>query len=455
MTMAEQLAAFAAGASYDRMSEVARGQVKLLLFDALGCAIGSLGAEPIGYLRTHTEEFGGAGLATLIGGGKTAPDRAAFYNTCLIRYLDFNDSYMGKTGTVHPSDNTGAVLAAAEYAGASGRDFIAALALAYQVQCRLSDAARSESRGFDQGTHGAYGSAAGAARALGLDAKRIANALAIAGASNNPLFVTRTGQISHWKGFAMAAAGMSAAHAAFLAMRGVTGPVTVFEGTGGMMEAVSGPFEIDWTKENLEKVLGCAIKKYNAGVHAQTALEAALELREANGFKGEEIAGVEVGLYERAYNIMGGGKYGEKHDIRNKETADHSLPYVIAAALLDGQLMPAQYAQARIVAPDVQALLKKVKVALADDLTKRYPAHSSARVKVTLKDGRSFLGDHEDYEGFHTRPMRWETVARKFEALASPHAPASLRKEIEDACARLDAIRVSDLTALLGRVGRG
>ena len=177
MTMAEQLAAFAAGASYDRMSEVARGQGKLLLFDALGCAIGSLGAEPIGYLRTHTEEFGGAGLATLIGGGKTAPDRAAFYNTCLIRYLDFNDSYMGKTGTVHPSDNTGAVLAAAEYAGASGRDFIAALALAYQVQCRLSDAARSESRGFDQGTHGAYGSAAGAARALGLDAKRIAKRL--------------------------------------------------------------------------------------------------------------------------------------------------------------------------------------------------------------------------------------------------------------------------------------
>ena len=189
-------------------------------------------------------------------------------------------------------------------------------------------------------------------------------------------------------------------------------------------------------------------------MHSQTALEAALELREANGFRGEGIAGVEIGLYERAYNIMGGGKYGEKHDIRNKETADHSLPYVIAAALLDGQLMPAQYAEARIVAPDVQALLKRVKIALADDLTARYPAHSSARVRIALKDGRSFLDDHEDYEGFPTRPMRWETVARKFEALASPHAPAPLRKEIEDACARLEGIPVRDLTALLGRVGR-
>ncbi|MBI3127691.1 MAG: MmgE/PrpD family protein [Candidatus Tectomicrobia bacterium] len=455
MTMAEDLAAFASSVSCEGMSEAARKQVKLLVLDALGCAIGSLGAEPIEHLRKHAEEFGGAPLSTLIGGGQTAPDRAAFYNTALVRDLDFNDSYMGKKGTVHPSDNLGAVLAAAEYAGASGTDFIPALALAYQVQCRLADVAGSEARGFDQGVAGAYGSAAGAARALGLHAKRAAHAIAIAGASNNPLFVTRTGHISHWKGFAMAAAGMNAAHAAFLAMRGVTGPLAVFEGTGGMMEAVSGPFEIDWSREKLDRVLGVAIKKYNAGVHSQTALEAALELREKHGFKGEEIEAVEVGLYERAYNIMGGGKYGGKHDIRNKETADHSLPYVLAAALLDGQLLPAQYAPARIAAPDVQALLRKVKVVLAEDLTARYPAHSCARVKITLKDGRSFADEHEDYEGFPTRPMRWETVAAKFHALAAPRAPEPLRRDIEEACARLDSIRVRDLTALLGRVGRG
>lgn len=455
MTLAEQLAAFASNVSYDGMSEAARKQVKLLLFDALGCAIGSLGAGPVACLREHTEEFGGAGLSTLIGGGRTAPDRAAFYNTALVRYLDFNDGYMGAAGTIHPSDNLGAVLAAAEYAGAPGRDFMAALALAYQVQCRLADAARSEARGFDQGVAGAYSAAAGAARALGLDARRAASALAIAGASNNPLFVTRTGQISHWKGFALAAAGMSAAHAAFLAMRGVTGPLTVFEGTGGMMEAVSGPFKIDWAEEKLDRVLGVAIKKYNAGLHAQTALEIALDLREEGKFPGGDIEEVEIALYERAYNIMGGGKYGDKHEVRNKETADHSLPYVVAAALLDGQLMPAQYEPARIVAPDVQALLKKVKVTLAGDLTARYPARSGCRVRIALRDGRSFRKEKEDYEGFPTRPMRWETVAAKFEALASPRAPASLRKEIEDACARLDAINVRDLTALLGRVGKG
>ncbi|MEK6710621.1 MAG: MmgE/PrpD family protein [Nitrospinota bacterium] len=455
MTHAENLAAFAASASYDQMSEAARGQVKLLVLDTLGCAIGSLGAEPVGHLREHAEEFGGAPLATLIGGGRTAPDRAAFYNTCLARYLDFNDGYMGAAGTMHPSDNLGAVLAAAEYAGAPGRDFMAALALAYQVQCRLADAARAEARGFDQGTHGAYASAAGAARALGLDAKRTAHAVSIAGASNNPLFVTRTGQISHWKGFALAAAASSATHAAFLAMRGVTGPLAVFEGAGGMMEAVSGPFELDWSRENLEKVLSVAVKKYNAGLHAQTALEAALELKEEQGFAAEAIAGVEVALYARAYDIMGGGKYGDKHEVRNKETADHSLPYVVAAALLDGQLMPAQYEPARILAPDVQALLRKVRITLADDLTARYPAHSCVRVRVALRDGRSFLKEKEDYEGFYTRPMRWETVRRKFETLAAPHAPASLQSEIADACARLDSIPVRGLTALLGKVGKG
>src|SRR5436309_814630 len=141
MTIAERLARFAARASYDDLSEAAREQLKIRVLDALACAIGALDGEPVRLVRAQVEEFDGAGPCSLIGGGHAAPDRAAFYNSALVRYLDFNDSYLAKGETCHPSDNLGAVLAAAEYAGASGRDFLAALALAYQVQCRLSDVA--------------------------------------------------------------------------------------------------------------------------------------------------------------------------------------------------------------------------------------------------------------------------------------------------------------------------
>ena len=141
LTQAERLAEFAVKASYEDLSEEARRQIKLLVLDSIGCALGSLGAEPIRFVREQVDEFGGGRHCTLIGGGKTAPDRAAFYNGALVRYLDFNDSYLGAAGTAHPSDNLAPVLAAAEYAGGSGRDFMAALALAYQVQCRLCDVA--------------------------------------------------------------------------------------------------------------------------------------------------------------------------------------------------------------------------------------------------------------------------------------------------------------------------
>ncbi len=452
MTIAEQLAEFASRASYEVLSERARQQIKLLVLDTIGCAIGSLAAEPIRHLRDQTEDFGGRGVSTLIGGGRTAPDRAAFYNGALVRYLDFNDSYMGAAGTSHPSDNLAPVLAAAEYADASGRDLMAALALAYQVQCRMCDVAHTEKRGFDQPTAGAYAVAAGASRALGLEPARAAHAIAISGASNNPLFVTRTGNISHWKGFAYAHGALSALHSTFLAMRVVTGPLTVFEGIHGLMQAVSGPFAIDWGRENLEKVLSVCVKKYNAGVHSQTAIEAALELREEGGFSAGEIERVEVELYERAYNIMGGGEYGGKHEIQNKETADHSLPYVVAAALLDGQVMPPQYEMERILSGDVQALLRRVGVAKSADLTQRYPAESPVRMRIALKGGAVHQKEKPHYEGFFARPMRWETVVRKFEALAAPHADPSLRQGIADACARLEAIRARDLTELLARV---
>jgi 2-methylcitrate dehydratase len=448
-TRVEQLGRFVCRSRWEDVSEPAREQLKLRVLDSLGVAFGALDGEPVAMVREQLQEFGGAPLATLIGGGRSAPDRAALYNGALVRYLDFNDSYLAPGETCHPSDNLAPVLAAAEYAHADGRTLLTALAVAYQVQNRLSEVAPVRAKGFDHTTQGAYAVAAGVARALGLDQVRTANAIAIAGTSLNALRVTRTGELSHWKGLAYPATAFAATHAAFLAMRGVTGPREVFEGNKGFIEAIAGPFEIDWQQEDLESVRHTILKRYNAEIHSQSAIEALLELRAEHGLTGIEVERIELDTFQVAFDIIGGGEEGDKYQVRSKEEADHSLPYLLAVALLDGQVLPEQYLLERITAEDVQQLLRRVDVRPDADLSRRFPTQHSARVRVHLRDGRTLEREQHDYEGFHTRPMGWDAVAAKFDRLAERLVEASLRTSIQDVVANLDELPVQQLTNLL------
>ena len=452
MTYAEQLAKFIVDASYDGLSEAARGQLKIRVLDGLGCAIGALNGEPVCFLRTLMEEFGGVEHCTLIGGGKTAPDRAALYNSALVRYLDFNDSYLAKGETCHPSDNLGSVLSACEYAKRDGRTLLTALAVAYQVQCRLSDVAPVRAKGFDHTTQGSYAVAAGVSKALNLDVDRTANAIAICGTAFNALRVSRTGSLSHWKGLAYPNTAFGCTHGTFMAMRGITGPLEVFEGNKGFMDSIAGCFEIDWSKEDLERVTQTILKRFNAEIHSQSALEGVLELRQEYDLTGNEIAKIEMEIFDVAYNIIGGGEEGNKTVVRTKEEADHSLPYLVAVAILDGQVMPGQYRPVRIQSQDVQALLRKVTIRPSENYSGRFPDEMPCRIAITLRDGRRMVKEKRDYEGFRTRPMSWETAVKKFEQLATPHAGQSLSQEIIRAVSHLESIQVSDLTELLGKI---
>lgn len=450
MTQVEQLAAFVVRSTYDDLSEEARQQLKIRILDALGCAIGAIEGPPIQMLRAQLEDFGGKPLVTLIGGDKTAPDRAAFYNSALVRYLDYNDSYIAKKETCHPSDNLGAVLAASEYAHKNGKELLTALALAYQVQCRLSDVAPVRAKGFDHTTQGAYAVAAGVSKALGLDQSRVANAVAISGTAYNALRVTRTGSLSNWKGLAYPDTAFGATHAAFLAMRGITGPMEVFEGNKGLMDAITGHFTLDWSQENLEIVRRTNVKKYNAEFHSQSALEGVLELRAAHHVQPEEIESVKIDIFDVAYHIIGGGEEGDKHQVRTKEEADHSLPYMVAVALLDGDVSPAQYVPQRIVREDVQNLLRKVTIQPDKGMSERFPAEMPCRITITLKNGQVLSIEKQDYEGFYTRPMSWEKAVAKFERLTTPYTDATQRDSIVETVAHLEAKEVEQLTRLLG-----
>ncbi|MGA6993814.1 MAG: MmgE/PrpD family protein [Candidatus Deferrimicrobiaceae bacterium] len=451
LSRSEEMAAFVERAEWKQISPESREALKVRVLDSLACAFGAIRGEPIRMIRREINEFGGNPLCTLIGGGGTSPDRAAFYNGALIRYLDFNDSYLALGETCHPSDNIGAVLAASEYALASGRQFLTALAVAYQVQCRLCDEAPVRVRGFDHTTQGAFASAAGVAKALGLSTWKTANALGVSGTANNALRVTRTGELSHWKGLAYPNTAFNGLRAAYLAMRGVTGPREVFEGNKGWCQTIAGDFTLDWSKENLERVLRTIIKKYNAEIHSQSALEGMIELMRERGFSGTDIDRIRIDIFEVAHLIIGGGVEGDKTTVRTKEEADHSLHYMVAAAALDGQVMPAQYEPERIARSDVQSLLQRVTVVSNPEYSKRFPDEHSCRLTVTLKDGRFFTKEKVDYEGFHTRSMSWERVEEKFEYLAEDVVESSLRREVVDAVKRLDGIAVKDLMMLLGR----
>lgn len=448
----QELARFVVNASFSSLSPAAKQELKIRVLDALGCAIGALEGEPIRILRDQVDDFGGAAHCTLIGGGKTAPDLAAFYNGALVRYLDFNDSYLAKGETCHPNDNVGPVLAASEYAKVKGSDFLVALAVAYQVQCRLSDVAPVRSKGFDHTTQGSYGAAAGVSKALGLNAEKTANAVAISGTALNALRVTRTGRLSHWKGLAYPFTAFGATHAAFLAMRGITGPLEVFEGNKGFMDSIAGRFEIDWAKEDLERVTRTILKKYNAEVHSQSSIEGILNLKKEEGFKPEDVEKVEVEVFDVAYNIIGGGEEGEKKHIRTKEEADHSLPYILAVALLDGPVMPEQYTPERIVRKDVQDLLQKITVRPREDYSRRFPNEMPSHLIVHLKNGRVVEKEKRDYEGFFTRPMGWERAAQKFHSLASRYVDANLRGRIVDCVSKMEDLYVADLTSLLANI---
>lgn len=452
MTQLQALASFVQRARFRDLSDQALEQLKIRVLDTIGVAIGALDAEVIRAIRKLTAELGGQPLSTLIGDGKTAPDRAAFLNGALSRYLDFMDSYIAPGETCHPSDNFSAVLAAAEMRNVSGKDFLTALAVAYQIQTRLSDVAPVRDKGFDHTTQGAYAAAAGVAKALELSVEQIANAIAISGTANNALRVTRTGALSHWKGLAYPNTAMASTHAALLAAHNISGPPAVFEGNKGFMQSIAGPFEIEWMKENLERVLQTIVKKHNAEIHAQSAIDAAIEIRARAGFIPGAVRAVRLKTFAVAHQIIGGGEEGDKRVVRTKEEADHSLPYMIAVALLDGEVQPQQYSPERIRATDVQSLLRKVTVSVDPALSKRFPRHLPADLKVELREGMIFHAHRDDYHGFHTNPFNWAAAREKFDRVTRDFTNDAQRDALAEIVATLEERPVCVLTSSLGGV---
>src|SRR6202051_3797066 len=387
MTQVEALTQYAARASFADLSAQSRKQLPVHILDSIGCCVAALGAGPIEACRAQVADFGGNGPCALISGGNANPIYAAFWHTALVRYVDFMDNFLAPTETCHTADNFGVALTIADYVGGSGRDLMLGVALGYTVQSRFVDHANFMSSGFDHTSQLAFSHNAAAGRLLGLSEQQIANAIAMAAVSDASFAVVRAKPLSQWKGLASAQSALGAMNTLFLARRGVQGPIQVVEGPLGIDHLLRMKINIDWDKQGYEGVVGSTIKKYNSMIHTQAAVHCMVELPRQNKMDPDKVVSIEADVFQLAYDFAGGGLYGVDKVIRTKEQADHSLPYLLAVALLDGNVMPAQFNPERIVKPDVQGLLKKVSVRPNHEYTEEYPKKMPAKISVHAERG--------------------------------------------------------------------
>jgi 2-methylcitrate dehydratase len=449
MTQVEALARYAARAKFDDLSAESRKQLPVHILDSLGCCIAALGAGPVQACREQIAEFGGTGPSTLIGGGKANPIYAAFWHTALVRYVDIMDNFLAQTETCHTADNFGVALTIADYVDGSGRDLMLGVALGYTVQSRFVDHANFMTRGFDHTAQLAFSYNAAAGRLLGLSEQQIGHAMAMAAVSDASFAVVRAKPLSQWKGLASAQSALGAMNTLFLARRGVEGPLQVIEGPLGIDHLLGMKIDIDWDKEGYEGVMESTIKKYNSMIHTQSAVHCMVELARRKRLDPNKIVSIEAEVFQLAFDFAGGGLYGVDKIIRTKEQADHSLPYLLSVALIDGDVTPAQFKPDRIAKPDVQALLKRVLTRPNNEFTAQYPRKMPAKIRIRLQDGTVIEHQVQDYPGLASHPFTWEESVEKFDGLVVGRIDAGLSRAIKDAVLSLESIQVRDLLKLL------
>ena len=412
------IAQYAAGLDAGRIPEAASNAMRSRLVDALGCALGALDAAPCVAARSIAAAATADPGASVIGLARpSTPELAAFANGCLIRYLDYNDTYHTEGGG-HPSDMAGAVLAAAEISGRSGRDVLAGLHVAYEVFAALADAVPMRDRGWDYGAFLAVATAAGAGRVLGLDADPLSNAVSMAVTPNMPMFVTRTGELSNWKGCASAYAATAALFAARLAAAGITGPPRPFEGKFGLWEQATGPFALDGLGlpvNGLSAVERTSCKLNPSDFETQIPAEVFGGLH-AEGVRPDDIEAIDVCTYYVAWDLIGGGQgdHDEKWDPQRRETADHSLPYVIAVALADGRVTKESFAPDRVADPALRPLMARVSVEEDPEITRTWTQQPAYEFVVSLRDGRSRRIRVDHPRGHFNRPLSDQDFDGKF-----------------------------------------
>jgi len=453
LTLAEKLAHYFHSTNYNVVPENVIHETKKRIIDSLGCGIGAFNEEPVKISRKVAEAARDRQGSTLFGTRKkTTPDLAAFVNGIMVRYFDYNDTYLSKE-PAHPSDNIGPCFSVAESERATGKDLLLSILLAYEIQCRLCDAADIRHRGWDHVCYGLPSTALAAGKLMDLDTEKMTQAVNLALNSHITMRQVRAGELSMWKGCSFANAARNGVFSALLAREGMTGPSPIFEGEMGFFKQVSGPFEMnvdDFGGRNGSfKIAETYLKFFPAEIHSQTSIWAALEARKEIE-KPEDMVSVEIASHEAGYTIL--GKDPEKWNPLTKETADHSLPYIVGMALLEGKIDNSTYTEKKFRDPKILEFLKKIAVVEDKTLSVMYPEAVANRVTVKLSSGKVVSKQVDYHKGHPKNPMSDAEVEEKFQRLTRKYLDKNRARRILDAVWNLekakDVARVISLMAL-------
>ena len=416
------IADYAASVRFETLERGAVDAARRHLIDSVGCALGAVGAPPVVIARRIAATASGTFGASVLGlAERTTAEQAAFANTCALRYLDFNDTGIGG----HPSDMIPAALAVAEALRVSGKAVIAAIHASYEVVAALRLCGFAPRAWNIDQAQNVIGAAVGAGVIMGLDRERMANAVSLAITPNIPLRATRAGRLSDWKGCATAHGAMMGVLAARWANAGLTGPPEPFNGIGGLCQLLGvGPLRIERIgepRDGLGALQSTGLKPFPAQYNAQGPLSAMLELRRE--FHPGEVAQIKVGLHWGGWYESGGGQGDreEKWNPSTRESADHSLPYVLAVALIDGEVTPASFGDARRSDPALHALMQRITVHEDPELTREHagevPGFPST-VEVVLASGATFARRTRWPKGHPRNPLGDDELQAKFRRLA-------------------------------------
>ena len=432
----EKIAEYAAEISYESLSDEAIDRTERVVYDTIGCALGAYTSPPSKALRRCYENQGEA--ATVIGSGATtATEYAALINSGLARYLDYNDTYVAEGRAIHPSDHILALLAVAEAENATGRDLIEAIALAYEVEAGGRDTGLLFGTGFDYVVWGTTSSAAAVGKLMGLNEDQLCDAMGIAGTSSNGLGISRSGNISMWKGIAHGYVNHNAVQACQMARAGMTGPRELFEGPRGVFDVVTGePFDIEFGGRDGRhyRVARTNIKPYACGYYIGTAVEGALTLVDENGIDVDKIESVNVRTFENAAQALTGPE--KRKQGMTRESADHSIAYTVAAALLDGEVTPRQYDAEHLNSDRVFEMVDRITVEEDSELTAYTKEHGDSIPHVVRIDvgGRSYETKIDYPRGHWRRPMSDEQLDEKVSDMALQLLTADQFQRMRDVC---------------------
>jgi 2-methylcitrate dehydratase len=447
-TITEQMADFTSKVRYEDLSADAIYQVKRFLWDSLGCAYGGLGTRDAGILREYTRDLGGPAESSVIGTGERAPAlHTSLLNALLMRALDYNDIYWNQDPS-HPSDLIPAALSVGEARGRSGKDLILGIALAYEFEIRLCQAALPgiRERKWHHASLTAFASPLVAGKMIGLSAEALAHAVGISASHSMTLGCVTAGKLTMMKNTVDPMATQSGVQAALLAEKGYQGPAHVADGKEGMTQCLGPDWDLNRLVDDLGsdwQILRCGMKAFPTEALTHAPISGVLGLVQENNLTPDQISLIEIDTLAKAADILSDPS---KYNPTTRETADHSLPYCLAAAVVFRKVTPDIFEEKYLFDKTIRETLPKIKVRAEPTFEAQFPKVQPCNAHITLKDGRK-LTRHLDWpKGDPRSPMSDEEIDVKVKSLSESHLTDKAFAGLRDKVFGLDKVaRIEDL----------